>query len=60
MVTASHLHISSQVYRKAARVIRNKLLSFAPDDLCWAVIKDKIWHGRRNKRRTRYSSLHIA
>ena len=49
-----HLHISSQAYRKAARVIRNSIRSIAPDGLYWAVIKDRTWHGGRNKRRTRY------
>jgi glycosyltransferase involved in cell wall biosynthesis len=51
---AHHLHTSSQAYRKATRIIRNSLRSIAPDGLYWAVIKDKQWHGRRNKRRTRY------
>jgi glycosyltransferase involved in cell wall biosynthesis len=51
---ANHLHVSSQAYRKAARIIRNRLRSFAPDGLYWAVIKDKSWHGGRNKRRSRY------
>jgi len=49
-----HLHISSQAYRKAARIIRNSIRSIAPDGLYWAVIKDRTWHGGRNKRRTRY------
>lgn len=49
-----HLHVSSQAYRKAARVIRNSLRAIAPDGLYWAVIKDRTWHGGRNKRRTRY------
>jgi glycosyltransferase involved in cell wall biosynthesis len=49
-----HVNISSQFYRKAARIIRNSLRSIAPDGLYWAVIKDKTWHGGRNKRRTRY------
>lgn len=51
---ARHLHTASQAYRKATRVIRNGLRSFAPDGLYWAVIKDRTWHGGRNKRRTRY------
>jgi glycosyltransferase involved in cell wall biosynthesis len=51
---ARHLHTASQAYRKATRVIRNKLRSIAPDGLYWAVIRDKTWHGGRNKRRTRY------
>lgn len=49
-----HLHVSSQAYRRAARVIRNRLRSIAPDGLYWAVIRDRSWHGGRNKRRTRY------
>jgi glycosyltransferase involved in cell wall biosynthesis len=49
-----HLHLSSQAYRKAARILRNSLRSIAPDGLYWAVIKEKKWHGGRNKRRTRY------
>ncbi len=49
-----HLHLSSQAYRKAARILRNSLRSFAPDGLYWAIIKEKKWHGGRNKRRTRY------
>ncbi len=49
-----HLHRSSQAYRKACRIIRNRLRSIAPDGLYWAVIKEKKWHGGRNKRRTRY------
>lgn len=51
---AQHLHTSSQAYRKATRVIRNKLRCIAPDGLYWAVIREKAWYGRRNKRRTRY------
>lgn len=51
---ARHLHVSSQAYRRAARVIRNRLRSIAPDGLYWAVIRDRTWHGGRNKRRTRY------
>lgn len=51
---ANHLHLSSQAYRKAARIIRNDIRSIAPDGLYWAVIKDKNLWGRRNKRRTRY------
>jgi glycosyltransferase involved in cell wall biosynthesis len=51
---ANHLRVSSQAYRKAARIIRNRLRSIAPDGLYWAVIKDKSWHGGRNKRRSRY------
>ena len=53
---AKHLHVSSQAYRRAARIIRNRLRSIAPDGLYWAVIKDRTWHGGRNKRRTRYPS----
>jgi len=49
-----HLHVSSQAYRRATRIIRNRIRSIAPDGLYWAVIKDKTWHGGRNKRRTRY------
>jgi glycosyltransferase involved in cell wall biosynthesis len=49
-----HLHVSSQAYRRAARIIRNRLRSFAPDGLYWAIIKEHTWHGGRNKRRTRY------
>jgi glycosyltransferase involved in cell wall biosynthesis len=49
-----HLHLSSQAYRKAARILRNSLRAIAPDGLYWAVIKEKKWHGGRNKRRTRY------
>lgn len=49
-----HLHLSSQAYRKAARILRNSLRSIAPDGLYWAIIKEKKWHGGRNKRRTRY------
>lgn len=49
-----HLRTSSQVYRKAARIIRNDIRSIAPDGLYWAVIKRKNFLGRRNKRRTRY------
>lgn len=51
---ARHLHVSSQAYRRATRIIRNRLRSIAPDGLYWAVIKDRTWHGGRNKRRTRY------
>lgn len=51
---AAHIHTSAQAYRKAARIIRNSLRSIAPDGLYWAVIKEKQWHGGRNKRRTRY------
>lgn len=51
---AAHLRETSQVYRKAARIIRNDIRSFAPDGLYWAIFKDKNWLGRRNKRRTRY------
>jgi glycosyltransferase involved in cell wall biosynthesis len=51
---STHLHVSSQAYRRAARIIRNSLRSIAPDGLYWAVIKDRTWHGGRNKRRTRY------
>ncbi len=51
---ASHLHTTSQVYRRACRIIRNSLRAIAPDGLYWAVIKDRTWHGGRNKRRTRY------
>jgi glycosyltransferase involved in cell wall biosynthesis len=51
---ARHLNVYPSAYRKAARVIRNSLRSIAPDGLYWAVIKDKTWHGSRNKRRTRY------
>ena len=51
---ARHLHVSSQAYRRATRVIRNRLRSIAPDGLYWAVIKDRTWHGGRNKRRSRY------
>lgn len=51
---AGHLHATSQVYRRACRVIRNSLRSIAPDGLYWAIIKDRTWHGGRNKRRTRY------
>ena len=51
---AQHVHTSSQAYRKATRIIRNSLRSIAPDGLYWAVIKEKKWHGGRNKRRTRY------
>lgn len=49
-----HLRTTSKMYRKATRVIRNNLRVIAPDGLYWAVIKDKTWLGRRNKRRTRY------
>ena len=49
-----HLHISSQAYRRATRIIRNRLRTIAPDGLYWAVIRDKTWYGGRNKRRTRY------
>lgn len=49
-----HLHVSAQAYRKAVRIIRNSLRSIAPDGLYWAVVKDRTWHGGRNKRRTRY------
>jgi glycosyltransferase involved in cell wall biosynthesis len=49
-----HLHVSSQAYRRAARIIRNRLRSLAPDGLYWVMIKDRTWHGGRNKRRTRY------
>lgn len=49
-----HLHTAAQAYRKACRIIRNSLRSIAPDGLYWAVIKEKQWHGGRNKRRTRY------
>jgi glycosyltransferase involved in cell wall biosynthesis len=51
---ARHLHVSSQAYRRAARIIRNRLRSLAPDGLYWVMIKDRTWHGGRNKRRTRY------
>jgi glycosyltransferase involved in cell wall biosynthesis len=51
---ANHVHVSSQAYRRATRIIRNSLRSIAPDGLYWAVIKEKTWHGGRNKRRTRY------
>ena len=51
---ANHLHLSSQTYHQAARIIRNKIRSMAPDGLYWAVIKEKSWLGGRNKRRTRY------
>lgn len=51
---AYHLHTSSQAYRKAARIIRNRLRAIAPDGLYWAVIRERTWHGGRNKRRTRY------
>jgi len=51
---AHHLHVSSQAYRRATRIIRNRLRTIAPDGLYWAVIKDHTWHGGRNKRRTRY------
>ena len=51
---AAHLHLSSQAYRRATRIIRNNLRAIAPDGLYWAVIKDRTWHGGRNKRRTRY------
>ena len=51
---AEHLHLPPATYRRAARVIRNSLRSFAPDGLYWAVIKDRTWYGGRNKRRTRY------
>lgn len=49
-----HLRTTSKMYRKATRVIRNNLRVIAPDGLYWAVIKDKTWLGKRNKRRTRY------
>ncbi len=49
-----HLHLASQAYRKATRILRNSLRAIAPDGLYWAVIKEKKWHGGRNKRRTRY------
>jgi glycosyltransferase involved in cell wall biosynthesis len=49
-----HVDISSRVYRKAARIIRNNLRSIAPDGLYWAIIKKRNWLRRRNKRRTRY------
>lgn len=49
-----HLRTTSKMYRKAARVIRNNLRVIAPDGLYWAVIKEKTWLGKRNKRRTRY------
>lgn len=51
---ARHLNLSSQAYRKAARVIRNSLRAIAPDGLYWAVMRDRNPFGRRNKRRTRY------
>lgn len=51
---ANHLNVFPSAYRKAARVIRNSLRSIAPDGLYWAIIKDRTWHGSRNKRRTRY------
>ena len=51
-------------YRKATRAIKNDVRSYAPDGLYWAVIREKNWLGRRNKRRTRYpraldSGVHI-
>jgi len=49
-----HLHLASQAYRKATRILRNSLRAIAPDGLYWAVIKERKWHGGRNKRRTRY------
>jgi len=49
-----HLNVSPAAYRKAARIVRNDLRTFAPDGLYWAVIKNKTWHGSRNKRRARY------
>ncbi len=49
-----HLHTASQAYRKATRILRNSLRAIAPDGLYWAVMKEKKWHGGRNKRRTRY------
>jgi len=49
-----HIDISSRIYRKAARIIRNDIRSFAPDGLYWSVFRDKNIFGRRNKRRTRY------
>ncbi|MGI9265763.1 MAG: glycosyltransferase family 2 protein [Gammaproteobacteria bacterium] len=49
-----HLRTTSKMYRKAARIIRNSLRTIAPDGLYWAVIKEKTWMGKRNKRRTRY------
>lgn len=49
-----HLHLASQAYRKATRILRNSLRAIAPDGLYWAVMKEKKWHGGRNKRRTRY------
>lgn len=51
---AHHINRSPHVYRKAVRIIRNDLRSIAPDGLYWAVIKDKNWLGKRNKRRNRY------
>jgi len=51
---AQHLRVSSRVYRKAVRIIRNDIRSVAPDGLYWAVIKRKTIIGKRNKRRTRY------
>ena len=51
---AQHINVSPAAYRKAARILRNDIRAIAPDGLYWAVIKDKTWHGSRNKRRTRY------
>ena len=51
---ANHLHTASQAYRRATRIIRNSLRSIAPDGLYWAVMREKSWHGGRNKRRNRY------
>ncbi|KAA9130935.1 glycosyltransferase [Marinihelvus fidelis] len=51
---AGHVHHASQAYRKACRIIRNSIRTIAPDGLYWAVIRDRTWHGGRNKRRTRY------
>ena len=36
-----HLHMASQAYRKATRIMRNSIRSIAPDGLYWAVIKEK-------------------
>jgi hypothetical protein len=49
-----HIDVSSANYRKAARIIRNSIRSFAPDGLYWSVFKEKNLFGRRNKRRSRY------
>lgn len=49
-----HVNVSPHFYRKAARIIRNDIRSIAPDGLYWAVMRQKNWLGRRNKRRNRY------